>query len=97
MLAPVHDGHWRGERIATEYRPEPKLGILVPDLMKETCQTLALEDPGLRVLPNAHARSANVDEPGRVVTVEATTRYSAYRRFEVDTNETYTIPPRKPE
>jgi hypothetical protein len=46
---------------------------------------------------SAHARSGNEDEQGRVLAVEATTRYSAYRRFEVTTNETYTVPAKKPQ
>ena len=95
-IDPRDQYHRSRARIVTEYRPDPRLGILVPDRMKETYTSLAAGAADMRVLPSAHARSEDVIENSGVLTVEATTRYSAYRRFEVSTGETYT-PPKKPQ
>jgi hypothetical protein len=95
-IDPADSYHRSRARIVTEYRREPALGILVPDSMNETYQSLVAEDPGRRVLPGAHTRSDKEDQTG-VLTVEATTRYSAYGRFEVSTDERYATPPKKRE
>ena len=70
--------HRSRARIVTEYRREPKLGILVPDRMKETYQSLAARGAGFGVLRDAHARSSDAQEESGVVTIEATTKYSGY-------------------
>ena len=95
-IDPRDQYHRSRARIVTEYRPDPRLGIQVPDRMKETYTSLAAGAADMRVLPSAHARSEDVIENSGVLTVEATTRYSAYRRFEVSTGETYTAP-KKPQ
>jgi hypothetical protein len=88
-----HDKYHRSRaRIVTEYRADPRLGILVPDRMKETYTSLAASAADMKILPSAHARSEDVLENSGVLTVEATTRYSAYRRVEVSTGEKYTAP-----
>jgi VWFA-related protein len=95
-IDPRDQYHRSRARIVTEYEREPRLGILVPDRMKETYTSLAAGAADMKVLPSAHARSEDVLEQSGVLTVEATTRYSAYRRFEVSTGETYTAP-KKPQ
>jgi hypothetical protein len=87
--------HRSHARIVTEYRRELSLGILVPDRMKETYQSLAATSPGFAVLRNAHEKIKDQRDGSGVLTVEATTRYSAYRRFEVTTDETFTAAPKK--
>ena len=95
-IDPQDDYHRSSARIVTEYRREPKLGILVPDQMKETYQSLAAADPS-RPLPDAHTSTGDAQDQRVVLTVEAATRYSAYGRFGVTTYETYTVPEKKPE
>ena len=81
-IDPLDSDHRSQARIVTEYRPEPRLGILVPDRMKETYQWPVIEPPRFHDFKKPQQES-------RVVTVEADTRYSAYRRFQVTTEETY--------
>jgi VWFA-related protein len=94
-IDPLDDYHRSRARIVTEYRPEPKMGILVPDRMKETYQSLAAETP-MKALPSAHSRTGDEQDDRAILTVEATTRYSGYRRFSVTTNETFTGAPKTP-
>jgi VWFA-related protein len=94
-IDPQDEYHRSRARIVTEYRLEPKLGILVPDRMKETYQSLAPEATN-RVLPDAHSRTGDAQDQRPILTVEATSRYSAYRRFSVTTNEIFTSAPKKP-
>lgn len=80
-IDPLDEHHRSRARIVTEYRRDPKLGILVPDRMQEIYQS---------VVPAAGGGSG-------VATVEATTRYSGYLRFSVTIEETVTGVPRKPQ
>jgi hypothetical protein len=80
--------HRTRARIITTYRQEPKLGIVVPDSMKEAYQW-----------PVARQRAAHVQTRGLnqvineggdqddVVGMTAEAHYSGYRRFEVTTEE----------
>ncbi|HEV7500536.1 MAG TPA: hypothetical protein VGQ33_11060, partial [Vicinamibacteria bacterium] len=96
-IDPLDHNHRSRARIVTEYRREPTLGMLVPDRMKETYQSLLATGALLKVVPNAHTRSKDVQEESGVLTVEATTRYSAYHHFEVTTDEKYMAAPKKPQ
>jgi hypothetical protein len=91
-IDPLDEYHRSRARIVTEYRLEPKLGILVPDRMKETYQSLAPESPN-RALPDAHSRTGDAQDQRPILTVEATSRYSAYRRF--GSQRTRPSPPRR--
>jgi len=92
-----HDRYHRsGARVMTEYRAETGLGLLVPDRMTESYTSLAPPAPG-RVLPDAHARASDPEEERALLVVEASTRYSGYRRFDVETEETYTAAPKDPD
>jgi VWFA-related protein len=79
---PRDSDHRSHARIVTEYRSEAKLGILVPDRMKETYEWPAFEAPRLHNFQAAQ-------EESRVVTLEANAGYSGYRRFQVTTEERY--------
>jgi len=87
--------HRSRARIVTEYRREPSLDILVPDRMKETYTSLAVQWQQRQVLSSAHDRVKDPQEESGVFTTEASSTYSAYARFEVNTNETFK--PTKPE
>ncbi len=88
--------HRSRARVVTEYRREAALDLLVPDQMKETYKSLGLADPN-RALPGAHTPTGDQGDQEPVLTVQATTRYSAYKRFSVSTNEVFTPAPKKPE
>jgi VWFA-related protein len=96
-IDPLDHQHRSRARIVTEYRREPALGILVPDRMQETYQSLAARGRGFGVLQDAHAPSRDAQEESGVLTVEATTKYSGYLRFAVTTEETLTGLPEKPQ
>jgi VWFA-related protein len=96
-IDPLDHYHRSRARVVTEYRPEPALGILVPDRMQETYETLAARGPGFGVLPKVDARMTNAEEESGVLTVQATTRYSGYLRFRVTTEESVTGLPDKPQ
>jgi hypothetical protein len=75
----------RRARIVTDYRRDPGLGILVPMEMRESYE----------LPPDAAVSSAivnNVRDATVSITIEATAKYSAYRRFEVTTEETFRPP-----
>jgi hypothetical protein len=84
------NGHdWRAwARIEVDYRREPRLDVLVPDSMRETYGT-----PNA-VRPQAYASSGgagdfdalNRDAALHIATVA---RYSRYRQFQVDTQESF--------
>jgi hypothetical protein len=92
-IDPLDTRHRSQARVVTEYRQEPRLGLLVPQRMEETYTSPA---PGTAPALAALGEDGIVKdarEEIRVLTVEVSTRYSAYRRFGVTTEETY----RKPE
>jgi VWFA-related protein len=93
-INPRDEYHRSWARIVTQYRQEPRLGILVPGQMKETYQSLASAAPR-RVLQDVHSPTGDVQDQGVIAIVVATTRYSRYVRTSVSTDETYTIPPAK--
>ncbi len=87
--------HRSRARVVTEYRREAALDLFVPDQMKETYQSLGLADPN-RALPDAHTPTGDEGDQQPVLTVQATTRYSAYKGFSVSTNEIFTPAPKTP-
>ncbi len=76
----LDEEHRSQARVITEYRQEAGLGILVPSAMKETYQWPPFEGPRFQDFSNPQKGSV-------VITLEAETKYSGYRRFEVTTQE----------
>jgi VWFA-related protein len=76
----LDDEHRSEARVVTEYRQEAALGILVPSAMKETYRWPPVEGPRFQDFRNPQKESI-------VITLEAETKYSGYRRFEVTTEE----------
>ena len=88
--------HRTHARIITIYRREPKLDILVPDIMKEAYQW-----PGAQVA-RVQRRGLNLvfnegEDQDAVIGMEAEAHYSGYRRFEVTTEESFAPKPKEPD
>jgi VWFA-related protein len=77
-------------RVVTEYRREPRLGILVPTEMRERYELPAPSTRGFAIFDDQR----NQDGHSYVV-IEARAEYGAHRRFEVATDEAFRPQPEK--
>jgi VWFA-related protein len=96
-LDPRDTYHRTRARVITAYRPEPKLEILVPDSMREVYQwPMARREPA-RIRRGGKSVFNDGRDQDDVFSMEAEARYSAYRRFEVTTEESFAPKPKEPD
>jgi hypothetical protein len=87
---PAADKQRMRARVVTEYRPDAKLGILVPAEMREIYSLPIQATRGYQIFNDRRDR-----ELASHVVIEARAEYGAYRRFEVATDEAFRPKPEK--